>query len=152
MGEANGQGIPLGFIMHVSTDETAAEGAKERALDDFLAYYSRKCHRIRFTLADKEISEINSLRTAFPHAKHVSCFWHALRTVEKRLADNTAPGAYSPKEAHKRYTFIDPTWAPGVVSNEKDAQADLNSGSVQPQREGEEEEEFELAKKVSMVN
>jgi hypothetical protein len=37
MAEANGQGIPLGFFMHVSTNSTAASGAKGWVLNDFLA-------------------------------------------------------------------------------------------------------------------
>lgn len=149
MGEANGQGIPLGIIMHCSTDSTAAEGAKERALDDFLAYYAKRCRRVKFTLSDKESSEINALRKAFPRSKHVLCFWHAIQTLQKRLADDTAPASYDPLAANKVFSFIDPTWAPGVSSNEKDASIDLTSGSVRPRRERTEEENLEAGKEVS---
>lgn len=149
IGEANGQGIPLGFILHVSTDGTAVEGAKERALDDFLRYFAQKCPRVKFTLSDKEISEVNAMRTAFPSAKHVLCYWHAIHAVERRLAVNSPPAPYNPIEAHRCFDFIDPTWAPGVSAPEKDARVDEESGSVQPRREGEDEKEFEQLKKVS---
>lgn len=151
MGEANGQGIPLGFIMHVSTDGSAAENAKERALDDFLAYFTKACPNVRFTLSDKELGEVRALRTAFPRAKHTLCYWHAIRTVETRLADTAAPAQYDPRVANKAFDWIDPTWAPGVIGSDSNAQADATSGSVRPQREEEDEEEMKLAEAVSCL-
>jgi len=130
MGEANGQGIPMGFFLHVSTDGSATENAKERALDDFLAYYAKACPNIKFTLSDKELGEVRAMRTAFPNAKHVLCFWHAIRTIEMRLADDAAPGPYDPRTAGRTFSFIDPTWAPGVTGSERNAMLDLTSGSV----------------------
>lgn len=149
MGEANGQGIPMGFIMQGSTDGSATENAKERALDDFLSHFSKKCPNVKFTLSDKELGEIRALRTAFPKARHISCYWHAIRTVETRLSDDAAPSAYDPRAAHRVFPWIDPTWAPGVVANGKSAFVELNSGSVRPQREEDVEEETKMAEAVS---
>ncbi|KAF9520171.1 hypothetical protein BS47DRAFT_1249479, partial [Hydnum rufescens UP504] len=110
MAEANGQGIPLGFFMHVSTDSTAANGAKGQVLNDFLAYYARRCPNIKFTLSNKESSEIKAMCTTFPCAKHVCCFWHATTYVNERLAKNIPPAAYDPHSAHHIFGFIDPMW------------------------------------------
>jgi hypothetical protein len=30
------------------------------------------------------------------------------------LAEDTPPAAYDPRVAHRKFQFIDPTWAPGV--------------------------------------
>src|SRR5271169_6238305 len=146
MGEANGQGIPMGFFLHVSTDGSATENAKEKVLDDFLAYYTKACPSVRFTLSDKELGEVRAMRTAFPKAKHVLCFWHAIRTLETRLADNSAPGSYDPRAAARKFSFIDPTWAPGVTGTERNNVLDLTSGSVRPQHE--EEEDIKELEKV----
>jgi MULE transposase domain len=110
MAEANGQGIPLGLFMHVSTNGTAASGAKGQVLNDFLAYYARKCPNIKFTLSDKESSEIKAMHTTFPHAKHICCFWHATTYIDEQLAKNIPPVAYNPHSAHHILNFIDPTW------------------------------------------
>ena len=109
MAEANGQDIPLGFFMHVSTDGTAANGAKGRVLNDFLAYYAKKCPNVNFTLTDEEKSKVKAMRTAFPHAKHVCCFWHATTYIDERLATNVPPAAYDPHIAYRMFSFIDPT-------------------------------------------
>ncbi|KAF9505683.1 hypothetical protein BS47DRAFT_1273024, partial [Hydnum rufescens UP504] len=114
MGEASGQGIPLGFFLHVSTDGTATPGAKEHMLGDYLKYFAKRCPNVRFTLLDKESSEIKAMCTAFPNTKHMCCFWHALTCVEEQLAENCPPPLYSPQEAHCVFDFIDPAWAPGV--------------------------------------
>ncbi|KAF9507493.1 hypothetical protein BS47DRAFT_1278819, partial [Hydnum rufescens UP504] len=112
MGEANGQGIPLGFFLHVSTDGTVTPGAKERILGDYLKYFAKRCPNVRFTLSDKESSEIKAMCTAFPNTKHMCCFWHALTCVEEWLAENCPLALYSPQEAHCVFDFIDPAWAP----------------------------------------
>ncbi|KAF9503161.1 hypothetical protein BS47DRAFT_1254322, partial [Hydnum rufescens UP504] len=108
MAEANGQGIPLGFFMHVSTNGTVASGAKGWVLNDFLAYYARKCPNVKFTLSDKESSEIKAMRTTFPHAKHICCFWHATTYIDEQLAKNIPPMAYDPHSAYCIFNFIDP--------------------------------------------
>lgn len=134
LGEANGQGIPLGFFLHKSTDGTAETCAKSRALEAFLAYYAKKCPRVRFTLSDKEIEEIKALHTCFPKAKIIICYWHLIRTVEGRLAENTAPAYYDSRDAYAEFSFIDPEWAPGVIGARDAVKHDAQSGSVHPQR------------------
>jgi hypothetical protein len=120
--EANGQGIPLAFIFTTSTDGTAEPKAKERALDDVMCWLKGCSVDPKFTLSDKDISEINVLHSTWPAAKHQSCYWHAMEYVEKRLGEDKPPGSYDAKKAHAHFAFIDPTWVPGVtrpdISNE----------------------------------
>jgi hypothetical protein len=49
------------------------------------------------------------------HAKHQLCCWHAIEYVKGRLAENIPPAMYDPRKAHVIFSFIDPTWAPGVT-------------------------------------
>ncbi|KAF9519027.1 hypothetical protein BS47DRAFT_1358437 [Hydnum rufescens UP504] len=110
MAEANGQGIPLGFFIHTSTNGTANIGAKE------------------FTLSNKELSEIKAMRKVFPSTTHISCFWHATKTVEECLSENRPPAAYNPHEANHMFSFINGTWGPGIHNTGKDAELDMTSG------------------------
>lgn len=48
--------------------------------------------------------------------KHQLCYWHAITYVEERLAEDKPPAKYDPRKAHAIFSFIDPTWAPGVTS------------------------------------
>lgn len=148
MAEVNGQGIPLGFFLHGSTDGTAETGAKSRALTAFLRYFADRCPNVKFTLTDKELEEIKSLRTCFPLAKLILCLWHILRAIEARLAKDSPPGTYDPKEAHALFDFIDDSWLPLFASDAKSAAAEANSGSVRPRSSEELQEEFEQDKEV----
>ncbi|KAJ3964227.1 hypothetical protein EV361DRAFT_856344 [Lentinula raphanica] len=114
VGEMNGQAIPLAFLLNVMT-EAANEGTKELILRDFISWITQRCPNIKFTLTNKDITEINAFRTELPHAKHQLCYWHGLRYIEKRLGENKPPAAYDPRVAHQIFSFIDPTWAPGVT-------------------------------------
>ncbi|TFK45179.1 hypothetical protein OE88DRAFT_1649504, partial [Heliocybe sulcata] len=69
----------------------------------------------------------------FPGAKHQICYWHAIKYIEERLTTNKPPAAYDPRKAHKVFSFIDPTWAPGVTQGDvkeyldgRDVEADGN--------------------------
>ncbi|TFK46463.1 hypothetical protein OE88DRAFT_1638147 [Heliocybe sulcata] len=121
VGEANGQALVMGFVCTVMTDGSAAKGAKERMLTETLRWFKKHCPNVRFTLTDKDWSEINALcspytlRTVFPNAKHQICYWHAIKYIEERLAENKPLAAYDPRKAHTVFKFIDPTWAPGVT-------------------------------------
>ena len=68
-----------------------------------------------FTLSDKDPSEINACRISVSKAKHQLCYWHSIRYIEERLAQDKPPAAYDPRKAHNVFDFIDPTWAPGVT-------------------------------------
>lgn len=116
VGEANGQAVPMAFAFTASTSGTAARGAKDRMLQDFIGWVSGRCPNIMFTLSDKDTSEINAFRTKLPKAKHQLCYWHAIRYLEERLAEDKPPAHYDPRIAHHAFNFIDPTWAPGVTS------------------------------------
>jgi hypothetical protein len=67
-------------------------------------------------LSDKDLSEINAFCTKIPLAKHQLCYWHAIRYLEERLAENKPPAKYDPRNAYQIFEFIDPTWASGVTS------------------------------------
>jgi hypothetical protein len=112
--EANGRSLPLVFAF-VSTGG-AATGAKERALQDVLQWVKVKCPHVKFTLSDKDLSEINACSTIFDTAKHQLCYWHAIKYLEERLAEDKPPAAYDSRIAHQQHSFIDPTWAPGVTN------------------------------------
>ncbi|KIJ30764.1 hypothetical protein M422DRAFT_184438 [Sphaerobolus stellatus SS14] len=112
--EANGRSLPVAFVF-VTTDGSALSGAKDRMLQQVLGHLKNKCPNILFTLSDKDQSEINACRAIFPQARHQLCYWHAIRYIEERLAEDKIPAPYDPLKAHRIFDFIDPTWAPGVT-------------------------------------
>ncbi|KAJ8077382.1 hypothetical protein PM082_001812 [Marasmius tenuissimus] len=112
--ERNGEAIPLAF-MFTTHDETMEEGSKDLLLHDLLKFTKSRCPNIKFTLSDKDTSEINACRHVLADAKHQLCYWHAIRYLEKQLTENRPLAAYNPRKAHKVFDFIDPTWAPGVT-------------------------------------
>lgn len=116
MGEANGQALPLAFAFTCSTDGTAAPGAKDRMLQKVLGRIDEYCPNIADVHLDKDPTELSAVRTALPNAKGHLCYWHAIRYLEQRLAEDKPPAKYDPRIAHKRFAFIDPTWAPGIMS------------------------------------
>ncbi|KDR66650.1 hypothetical protein GALMADRAFT_1359427 [Galerina marginata CBS 339.88] len=116
VGELNGQAVPLGFCFTASTNGNATAGAKDRLLRSVIRFISSKCPNIQFTLSDKDLTEINGFRTEIPQARHQLCYWHGVRYIEERLAEDKPPASYSAIRAHGIFTFIDPTWAPGVSS------------------------------------
>lgn len=122
-----------------------------RLLVDFLNFFKKRCPRIKFTLTDKERAEIEAFRKVWPEAKHQCCYWHAIRYLEARLAENKPPAAYDPREAWRKFDFIDPTWAPGVVAKEEDARNERDSGSAKPRTEADEHEEIEEMKQVRPI-
>lgn len=115
IGEANGQALPLGFIFTAMTDGTATKGAKQRMLEGFLPWFTTRCPNIKFTLSDKDPSEIGACRTKITNAKHQLCYWHGVRYIEERLAEDKPPAKYDPRKANLIFPFIDPTWAPGIT-------------------------------------
>ncbi|KAG6818224.1 hypothetical protein H0H93_006687 [Arthromyces matolae] len=140
LGEANGQGIPVAFAFTTSTDGTAPAGAKDRMMQQVIRHVYSQCQNIRFTLSDKDISEINALRAEIPTAKHQLCYWHAIRYITERLAKNEPPAAYDPRKANAIFDFIDPTWVLGVDTDkwleegvrEVDAETSPSRDSVGP--------------------
>ncbi|TDL17450.1 hypothetical protein BD410DRAFT_776119 [Rickenella mellea] len=115
VGEANGRALPLAFVFTTSTGE-AAPNAKDRMLGDVLEWLAKRCPNIIFTLSDKDQSEINAFRAKIRNAKHQLCYWHAIKYLEERLAEDKAPAKYDCRRAHNLFKFIDPTWAPGVTT------------------------------------
>ncbi|KIJ52266.1 hypothetical protein M422DRAFT_156470 [Sphaerobolus stellatus SS14] len=128
--EANGRSLPLAFAF-ISTGSSATTGAKDRALQDVLGWLKVKCPKIKFTLSDKDASEINACSAVFPDAKHQLCYWHAIRYLKGRLAEDKPPAAYDGRHAHKIHSFIDPTWVPGVTnSHVLDCEQDLTDETL----------------------
>ena len=106
------------------TDGSAKSGAKQRILIEVLAELGMCCPNIKFTLSDKDPSEINACRISVPIAKHQLCYWHGIRYIEERLAEDKPPATYDPQIAHGVFEFIDPTWAPGVTRGDVDEYMD----------------------------
>jgi hypothetical protein len=136
--EVNGQGIPLGFLFtgHDTAKEASTirptSGAKARLLKHFLSHIKLHLPKLQFTISDKEMSEIEAFRDVFPDAKIQLCFWHGIRTVEGRLAEDRPSAPYDPGFAHKCFDFIDPTWTPDGFKTVEDAQIEMESGGVRP--------------------
>lgn len=66
-----------------------------------------------FVLTDKDQSEINAAHGIWPELKHQLCFWHTLRAVKQRLAQNkSTPAFYAVTDAIKAFDFIDSTFLP----------------------------------------
>jgi hypothetical protein len=116
VGEANGQALLLAFAFTCSTDGTAAPGAKDRMLQKVLGHIDQYCPNIADVHLDKDPTELSAVCTALPNAKGHLCYWHAIRYLEQRLAEDKPPAKYDPRIAHRTFTFIDPTWAPGITS------------------------------------
>src|SRR5258706_8403584 len=66
----------------------------------------------RFTLSDKDQSEINALKEVWLSAKHQLCLWHILRALKRRLSQNEHPALYHAFEAHHAFPDIDPAFIP----------------------------------------
>ena len=117
--DMDGEGLPLSFLF-ITTEEKAAPLTRQCALIAWMT--ALRSHRIdpRFTLSDKDQSEINALKEVWPNAKHQLCFWHVLRALKRRLAQNECPGSYNALEAHQAFPDIDPEFIPlGQMSAEK---------------------------------
>ena len=68
------------------------------------------------TLQPYILTELSAFCTVFPHARGQLCYWHAIRYLEQWLAEDKPPAKYDLQIANKSFTFIDLTWAPGVMS------------------------------------
>ncbi|KAJ9111276.1 hypothetical protein QFC22_006576 [Naganishia vaughanmartiniae] len=126
--EANGQALPLLF-MFIQLDSTAETHEKRRALAQCLRYILPACPNIKFVLSDKDQSELNACADVLPPVvKHQLCYWHVLRYIGDRLAENTRPTRYDAGLASRTFpAFVDPTWGPAppppvapVVTNPND--------------------------------
>jgi hypothetical protein len=80
-----------------------------------LKYVTKRCPNIKFTLSDKDPTEISAFRHEVPDAKHQLCCWHVIEYLKTRLAESKPPAMYDPRRAHAVCSFIDPTWAPGIT-------------------------------------
>ena len=94
--EANGQALPLAFAFTCSTDGTAAPHAKDRMLQNVLRHVGNYCPNIAAGHSDKELSEISAIRIVLPDARNQLCYWHAIKYLEERLAEDKPPAKYDP--------------------------------------------------------
>lgn len=110
IGEANGQALPLAFLFVRSTGEKS-DGAKIDLLENFLLQL-----RERGVLAtdSAERAEIVAFARVF-HTKRQLCYWHGIKYLKERLAENKPPAYYDSRVAHFAFGFIDPEWAPGLA-------------------------------------
>ncbi|KAG6917946.1 hypothetical protein DXG01_017130, partial [Tephrocybe rancida] len=139
VGEANGQALPLAFAFTASMDHTAEPGAKDRMIQSVLRHVREHCPNIHFAHTDKDKSEINAIHAVLPYAKSQLCYWHAIKYLCECLAEDKLPTKYDPRRAHQLFSFIDPTWAPGVAApgiedgvHEDDVDLDKNTNIPDP--------------------
>ena len=105
----NGQALLLAFAFTCSTDGTATPGTKDRMLQKVLQHVDKYCPNIAAVHLDKDPTELSSVHVVFPNARSQLCYWHAIKYLEKRLAEDEPPAKYDPHTARKAFTFIDPT-------------------------------------------
>jgi hypothetical protein len=118
-------------------------------LEAFLSWFSKRCPNIKFTLSDKDPSEIDAFRARI-HAKHQLCYWHGVRYVEERLAEDKPPAYYDPRKAHLVFGFIDATWAPGITRGNVEEYFDGRDVEAGANVEGGVREHLEQMRNVSI--
>ena len=96
----------------METTKDAQPGAKRRTLKNFLYELKKKGVNPKFTLSDKDLSEIGAMREVWPEAKHQLCFWHALRALKQRLAKKTKPVYYDVDAAMAEFRYIKRSFVP----------------------------------------
>jgi hypothetical protein len=112
MADLHGEGLPLSYLF-VVTSANAPPKTKEMVLVEWMSALKARGITPEFTLSDKDQIEINALRSVWPTAKHQLCFWHVLRALKRRLANNReAPAFYRATEASSHFPFIDATFLP----------------------------------------
>ncbi|KAF8226953.1 hypothetical protein L208DRAFT_1406196 [Tricholoma matsutake] len=94
MGEADGRALPLAFAFTCSTDGNTAPGAKDRMLQDVLRCITQYCPNIVSVNTDKDQTELSAVNEVFPYARRQLCYWHAIRYLETRLAEDKPPAKY----------------------------------------------------------
>lgn len=116
MAEAQGSGIPLGWIFIRAQQPDPPVGTKENVLNRLLCYFKGSSHgqiNAQTTHSDKDWSEIGAMMKTWPDAHHQLCYWHALNSVRKRIGQQKlAPGFYDSNAAHLEYNFIRPSFVP----------------------------------------
>src|SRR5882757_9073849 len=89
-----GEGLPLSYLF-ITTEENAAPLTKQNALIVWMNSIRSLGIDPRFTLSDKDQSEINTLKEVWPDAKHQLCLWHILRALRRdtrrHIRNNTTP-------------------------------------------------------------
>ena len=139
VGEANGQVLPLAFAFTCSTDGTVAPGAKDWMLQNVLQCINDCCPNIMNVHLDKDLTDLSAVCTVFHNAQAQLCYWHAIWYLEQRLAEDKLPAKYDPHITYKLFTFIDPTWAPGVTSGwPEDGVHEDDAKCERPQEEADE--------------
>ena len=114
-----GEGLPLSYLF-ITTEANAAPHTKQNALIEWFKALRLLEITPRFTMSDKDQSEINALREVWPDAKHQLCFWHTLRAIKRRLSQNEPPGLYNALEANAKFKEIDLGFVPlGQMSTEE---------------------------------
>jgi len=106
-----GEGLPLAYLF-ITTEANAVLHTKQKALVAWMQALSSLGIDPRFTLSDKDQTEINALRQVWPEAKHQLCLWHILRAIKRRLSLNEPPGSYNILEANDAFPDIDASFVP----------------------------------------
>jgi MULE transposase domain len=112
--------------LFLSTAASIERDKRKRSLESFLnAIKTRYGMSPEFVHTDKDVAEINAMKSVWPDAKHQLCRWHMHRAVGDRCKKKKlATSKYDPKKANEAYRFISATWKPRVKPDLKDDEGD----------------------------
>lgn len=74
------------------------------------------CPKVAAIHLNKDPTELSTVSVAFPNTWSQLCYWHAIQYLKKWVAEDKPAAKYDPCIAHKEFTFVNPTWAPGITS------------------------------------
>ncbi|KAJ9106406.1 hypothetical protein QFC21_001552 [Naganishia friedmannii] len=124
--EANGVALPLLF-MFVKTGPKAPKDSKTAIIGACLLHIKERCVNIKFALSDKDASEINAIRKALPSSRHQLCYWHVIKYLKDRLAENKKPRKYRPRKAHSICPDVRANWGPIVLGDDEQSDEEDDS-------------------------
>ncbi|KAK1222702.1 hypothetical protein PQX77_014446 [Marasmius sp. AFHP31] len=113
MAEFDNAGFPLSYCLLSTTDATTP-GKQMNALEKW-SRHVRDAYRVRpcFINVDKDLAEIGMAQRVWPDARIQICGWHMKKAVKEHITKaklSTTP--YKATDAHKVFSFINPTFVP----------------------------------------
>ena len=118
MGQIDGAGFAAAYLFLDNAKKD--EGVRTEILTAFLSNLKKLgLQFIKYFLTDKDWSQINAAKAVWHNCKIQLCFWHAKKSIKKKIADNSQPkhNTYNYTEAHSTLSFIDIQWFPIIPPN-----------------------------------
>ncbi|KAF7314814.1 SWIM-type domain-containing protein [Mycena kentingensis (nom. inval.)] len=115
-------GFPLAYCL-LSTTSSISLAKRKKSLTAFATCVRDKYNiQPEFIHVDKDIGEINALRTVFPDAKISICWWHINDAVGKRIkSTKMSTTKYNPKRARQQDEYEGGKPDDAVPADEEDA-------------------------------